>query len=58
MFKTFWSRLKKRLLAFDAYHSAYNDLNRLSDRNLADIGITRSDIDLYATRAYYKAKEG
>jgi len=57
MFKTFWSRLKKRLLAFDAYYATQNDLGRLSDKSLADIGITRGDIDFYATRAYYKSME-
>lgn len=58
MIKLFWSRLKGRLLAIDAYYSVHNDLGRLSDKNLADIGVSRSEIDHYAIRAYYKAKEG
>jgi len=57
MFKTFWSRLLRRLLAFDAYYATHNDLGRLSDKSLADIGISRSDIEFYATRAYYKSME-
>jgi uncharacterized protein YjiS (DUF1127 family) len=57
MIKTFWSRLKKRLLAFDAYYATHNDLGRLSDRNLADIGLKREDIEFYAIKAYYKSME-
>ena len=58
MFIKLWSRLKGWLLSIDKYYAVQRDLGRLSDKQLADIGITRSDIDFYATRAYYKSKEG
>jgi|NOAtaT_5_FD_contig_21_1765570_length_360_multi_4_in_0_out_0_1 uncharacterized protein YjiS (DUF1127 family) len=58
MINKLWSRPKRWLLSIDAYFTVHQDLGRLSDRQLADIGISRSDIEFYATRAYIKAKEG
>lgn len=58
MIKKIWGRLTRRLRAINAYYSVHNDLGRLSNRSLADIGISRCQIDYYAIRAYYKAKEG
>lgn len=58
MIKNIWSCLTRQLRAINAYHSVHNDLGRLSNRSLADIGISRCQIDYYAIRAYYKAKEG
>jgi hypothetical protein len=58
MFNKLWSHPKRWLLSIDAYFSVYHDLGKLSDRQLADIGLSRSDIEYYATKAYIKAKEG
>jgi len=57
MFKNFWGCLKGRLLAYHAYYTVQHDLGKLSDHQLKDIGLTRSEIDHYALRAYYKQRK-
>lgn len=58
MIINFWGRLKRRLLAINAYFTVKNDLERLSDYQLMDVGLSRSDIEYYAIRAYRKADKG
>lgn len=55
MVKNIWSRLKKRLFAINSYFAVKNDLGRLSDCQLMDIGLSRSEIEFYAIKAYRKA---
>lgn len=57
MIKNIWGRFKKRLLAINAYFAVKNDLGRLSDYQLMDVGLSRSDIEYYAIKAYRKANE-
>jgi len=38
------------------YYTVVNELSRLSDRELADIGITRLDIHYLATEMIYRPK--
>lgn len=45
----------KNLRKSAAYKKTVNELNRLSDRELHDIGIHRCDIDRIATEAMQKA---
>ncbi len=37
------------------YHQSLNELSRLGDRELADIGISRSDIERLAWNAAHKS---
>ena len=55
MIKNIWSRLKRRLHAINAYFAVKNDLGRLSDYQLKDVGLSQSDIEYYAIKAYRKA---
>lgn len=57
MIKNIWGRFLKRLLAINAYFAVKNDLGRLSDYQLMDVGLSRSDIEYYAIKAYRKANE-
>ena len=43
------------LRAWRRYNQSVNELNRLGDRELADIGISRSDIQRVAWTAAHKA---
>ena len=54
MIKNIWGRLFRRLLAINAYFAVKNDLGRLSDYQLMDIGLSRSEIEYYAIKAYRK----
>lgn len=49
LFATLSERAEKR----DAYYATYNELSRLSDRDLADLGISRSEISAIAHQAAY-----
>jgi len=48
MFTRIWSHLRGWLAGFNAYHNTYRRLNRLSDKDLADIGLHRCDVDRIA----------
>lgn len=56
MFKNYLNEAKNWFLAVNAYFSVKYDLGRLSERQLQDIGISRSEIDFYAQNAYLKAR--
>jgi uncharacterized protein YjiS (DUF1127 family) len=60
MYTKLASRLTGRLLAFIAYIRALESLKQLSDREMQDIGINRSEVNHYADRAawmeYYHAQ--
>jgi uncharacterized protein YjiS (DUF1127 family) len=45
----------RAIRAWKRYHQSVNELNRLGDRELADIGISRSDIPRVAWSASQKA---
>ena len=42
------------LKALRNYHRTLNELERLSDRDLSDIGLTRSDIEAVAAGTYQR----
>ena len=47
----FWStdmNILRNISAWRRYRATYNQLNRLSDRELNDVGLTRFDIDRIA----------
>ena len=64
----FWQRIKKaieitalkkaqeELFKYSTYRETYTELNRLSDRELMDIGLTRNDIHDMALNAFFKKK--
>jgi uncharacterized protein YjiS (DUF1127 family) len=47
--------LVRIIKAFRDYNRTYRELSELSERDLADIGIDRSDIERVAAGAYRKA---
>lgn len=64
----FWQRIKKaietsalkkaqeELFKYSAYRETYTELNRLSDRELMDIGLTRNDIHEMALNAFFNKR--
>ena len=51
MRKKYLSRLYGRLSAILAYFTAYDNLMKLTNREMSDIGITRDQVCYYANRA-------
>jgi uncharacterized protein YjiS (DUF1127 family) len=51
MHNNLWGHLKGWLLGFFKYQNTYNSLENLSDKELKDIGISRSEIRRIATDA-------
>ena len=51
--KSFWQRLAKRYRQYTIYKNTVTELNRLSDRELNDIGIHRSMIHSIAMEVHY-----
>ncbi len=49
-----FSQVVRLLRAWKRYHQSLSELNRLGDRELADIGISRSDIPRVAWNASHK----
>lgn len=52
-----FASIAHRLLAWRRYTAAVDELSHLSDRELADIGITRSDIDRIASEHAHSESE-
>jgi uncharacterized protein YjiS (DUF1127 family) len=50
MFTRLFKGLKERYEAWSEYQRAYDELEGLDDRSLADIGISRSDIPYILSR--------
>jgi len=50
-----FATIVRALRAWRRYSQSVNELNRLGDRELADIGISRSDIPRVAWSAAHKA---
>lgn len=48
-FVQFATGLRDRIIAWNGARTTRNALNRLSDRDLADIGLTRADVERVAT---------
>jgi len=55
MASMFISRFIKLLQTWWRYNESVRELARLNDRELADIGITRSDIDRIASQEAHNA---
>lgn len=65
LLKNFWQRIKnaietsalkraqEELFKYSAYRDTYTELNRLSDRELADIGLSRGDIHELALKSFF-----
>ena len=49
------ANIVRAIRAWRRYHQSVSELNRLGDRELADIGISRSDISRVAWNACHKA---
>jgi uncharacterized protein YjiS (DUF1127 family) len=45
-----WGFITEKYRRWRTYHQTVNELSRLDDRSLADLNITRGDIDLVARR--------
>jgi len=52
-----FTSIAHHLLAWRRYTAAVDELSHLSDRELADIGITRSDIDRIASDHAYRSSD-
>lgn len=53
-----WARLQRWWAAYKTYRFTYEELRMLSDRDLADIGIARSDIRKIAQQSAQAAVAG
>lgn len=49
-----FSNLKQRWKSYRAYKDTVNELHRLGARELADLGISRSDIHFIAKESAYR----
>jgi uncharacterized protein YjiS (DUF1127 family) len=54
MLKRIFTKIVAELKARKAYHDTFHQINRLSDRDLRDIGVSRSDIYYVALEAAEK----
>ncbi|HEU4660678.1 MAG TPA: DUF1127 domain-containing protein [Pseudolabrys sp.] len=50
-----FAALVRMLRSWRRYHQSLNELSRLGDRELADIGISRSDIQTIAWREAHRS---